>query len=101
MTPIFLAVHQGNKDVVECLLKHKARVNISTLQGHTPVLLAAHRGRLDITKLLVEHGDTCVRCATLTQDSDGDTILHCAAQHPALLKYFVAHMNERGHGCQQ
>ena len=56
MTPMMLAVGQGNHDVVKELLKAGANVNVTNINDQTALDLAAHAGYVSISELLINNG---------------------------------------------
>jgi ankyrin repeat protein len=63
VTPLYLAVGNGQVEMVRFLLEHGARVNIIPAPdvgigrpSMTPLMVAAQRGHAEIAKLLIEHG---------------------------------------------
>lgn len=55
-TPLFLAVLEGHKPVVEYLIAKGAVVRVSDRNDRTPLHYAAVRGNLEIIELLIEKG---------------------------------------------
>uniref|UniRef100_UPI00398F803B 2-5A-dependent ribonuclease-like n=1 Tax=Pristiophorus japonicus TaxID=55135 RepID=UPI00398F803B len=56
-TPLSIAAHSGNEDVVELLLKNGANVNYRTVEyGWTPLLNAVQSDHENIVHLLLKHG---------------------------------------------
>lgn len=56
MTPLYVAVANGKKALVECLLAAGAKVDGPRYDGFTPLHAAAMRGHRDIAELLLKHG---------------------------------------------
>ncbi|XP_057329951.1 ankyrin-1-like [Microplitis mediator] len=53
-TPLHMAIHQGNKEMVELLLKKNANPNIFSTRA-TPLDTAVRKGNLKVMKLLLAH----------------------------------------------
>ncbi len=73
-TPLHMAIHNGNPQIVEQLLKEKhLNINAKDNEGRTPLQTAFENGNHKIIKLLIEHG------ADLnTKDNQNMTLLHSA-----------------------
>jgi uncharacterized protein len=56
ISPLSLAVANGNPSMVELLLKHGAKADQSELTGETLLMLAAQVGEPTVVKLLLDHG---------------------------------------------
>lgn len=63
-------VVDGNKEIVNLLLKNGARVNFSNKDGYTPLMAACNSNDAEIAKILVDHG-----AFVNVQDKDGETPL--------------------------
>jgi len=55
-TPLHVACHFGQINMVEFLLRHGAQVDAVTKMGYTPLHQAAQQGHGIIVKVLLEHG---------------------------------------------
>jgi ankyrin repeat protein len=55
-TELHWAAIKGNKEIVELLLNHGARVNTADSSGNTPLYYAGKYGHKDIAQLLVSNG---------------------------------------------
>ena len=55
-TVLMHAAFEGEKDIVETLIKNKANLDLQTKIGDTALLRATSRGYTDIVKMLVENG---------------------------------------------
>ncbi|XP_069690783.1 ankyrin-1-like [Periplaneta americana] len=55
-TPLLYASRQGNLDIVQILIKHKADVSFRNESGECALHLAVREGHLSVVKYLVEHG---------------------------------------------
>ncbi|XP_069690774.1 uncharacterized protein [Periplaneta americana] len=55
-TPLLYASHQGNLDIVQTLIKHKADKSFRNESGECALYLAARESHLPVVKYLVEHG---------------------------------------------
>ncbi|XP_078276743.1 ankyrin repeat and SAM domain-containing protein 1A-like isoform X4 [Rhinoraja longicauda] len=99
-TPLHHAALNGQKDVVETLLKNDASTNIADNKGCYPLHLAAWKGDAQIVKLLIHQGSShakvneqnAIECKDLkkygpfdpyinAKNNDNETALHCAAQY--------------------
>ncbi|KAG8406698.1 hypothetical protein J3459_013951 [Metarhizium acridum] len=69
------AAKEGEKELVEFLLRKGGQVTVTSKLGRTPLHQAAQKGHNDVVRLLLKWG------ATLTTDSQGRTPLHLAARH--------------------
>jgi len=56
LTPIMLAVDQGNHDVVELLARNDADLHLRAEDGKNALDIAAHAGYSSISKMLIEYG---------------------------------------------
>lgn len=75
VTPLFLAVKNGHRDVMALLLKRGAEVNASRQDGVTPLFIAVQEGRRDVAALLLENGGEVNAQARF----GGVTLLHVGA----------------------
>ena len=73
-TPLYLAIRQGHKAMVELLLANKADVNAHDSHGQTLLLLAAADGNQDGVAVLLAH-----KAKVNAKDKTGGTPLHSAA----------------------
>ncbi|KAF2498691.1 ankyrin, partial [Lophium mytilinum] len=55
-TPMMLAAEQGNQEVVECLLREGARLDIASRDGKNVLDYASHAGYTTIADLLIRNG---------------------------------------------
>ncbi|GAB1609972.1 hypothetical protein Ahia01_001283100, partial [Argonauta hians] len=78
-TPLHLASLNGHKAAVELLLNNEANPNATDVRGCTSLHLAAWNGFSDICRALLTKGPAAA--LVNTQNSDGDTPLHSAAQY--------------------
>ncbi|XP_063300035.1 ankyrin repeat and SOCS box protein 3 isoform X1 [Pelobates fuscus] len=77
ITPLFLAVESGHKDVVKLLIKHKANINgPHSCSGWNPLHQASLMERTDIMQILLESG-VDKEC----EDDFGITPVFIAAQY--------------------
>lgn len=75
-TALFLAVEQGNSELVQLLIdRYKAPVNIVTKDGRMPLFVAVEKGYRNTTKALLR-GGACL----LSVNKEGLTIIHVAAK---------------------
>ncbi|XP_067863447.1 ankyrin repeat and SAM domain-containing protein 1A-like isoform X3 [Heptranchias perlo] len=99
-TPLHHAALNGQKEVVEMLLKNEASTNIADSKGCYPLHLAAWKGDAHIVRLLIHQGPSHAKVneqnAIESKDlkkygpfdpyinaknNDNETALHCAAQY--------------------
>ncbi|XP_062921689.1 ankyrin repeat and sterile alpha motif domain-containing protein 1B-like isoform X2 [Mobula hypostoma] len=99
-TPLHHAALNGQKEVVEMLLKNDASTNIADNKGCYPLHLAAWKGDAQIVRLLIHQGPShakvneqnAIECKDLkkygpfdpyinAKNNDNETALHCAAQY--------------------
>lgn len=55
ITPLFIAVHNNNYDIVHILLEYNANTDMSNLDGDTPLMIASAFGYIDIVELLLNY----------------------------------------------
>lgn len=55
-TVLYLASQLGHLEIVELLLKAKAKIDTPDEEGRTPLMEAAWKGHLPIVKVLIQHG---------------------------------------------
>ncbi|XP_077985785.1 uncharacterized protein LOC144440299 [Glandiceps talaboti] len=82
-TPLFHAVENDRKDVIELLLQHNADVNAQSYSGNTALHVASGRGLISVVRSLLRHGadmsmknyhsDTAV---TVAKDTSVSKVLH-------------------------
>jgi len=56
MTPLHWAAQYGLLAVVECLVNHKADLNLRNNDGKTPICLSSENGYKKVTKFLKNNG---------------------------------------------
>ncbi|KAL5007848.1 hypothetical protein ScPMuIL_016654 [Solemya velum] len=78
-TPLHLTALHGHEDTLILLLQNEAIANITDSRGCTPLHLAAWSGNAEICNILLSMA--AVPPHINTQNNDGDTALHCAAQY--------------------
>lgn len=79
ITPLFIAVENGNKAIVETLIRFGANVNVRDSDGRTPLMLIDDDADDGLVELLVQNG------AKLNlADSEGSTALIIAADRGEL-----------------
>ncbi|CAH0392727.1 unnamed protein product [Bemisia tabaci] len=54
VTALYMAVHSGNSNIVNLMLKHKANVELGTNKGN-PLLIAVASGNEDLIHMLLKH----------------------------------------------
>ena len=86
--PLHLAVKSHNKDMVELLLAHGAKVNARNVIKMTPLQLAVTSDYKDIAELLLTK-----RAKVNVKDSRGRTLMHLAAEfgHKEMVQLLLAH----------
>ncbi|KAK6191887.1 hypothetical protein SNE40_003467 [Patella caerulea] len=80
-TPLHLAALNGHREVVSILLQSEANPAAVDTRGCTPLHLAAWSGNSDICYMLLNPSAPATLSTVNLQNGDGDTPLHCAAQH--------------------
>ena len=55
-TPLYLASHQGQLEVVKLLIRNSANINLPRNNGATPLYIAANHGHNDVVKYLLTNG---------------------------------------------
>ncbi|XP_072336598.1 ankyrin repeat and SAM domain-containing protein 1A-like isoform X2 [Scyliorhinus torazame] len=99
-TPLHHAALNGQKEVVEMLLKNEASTNIADNKGCYPLHLAAWKGDSHIVRLLIHQGPSHAKVNEQSaieskdlkkygpfdpyinaKNNDNETALHCAAQY--------------------
>ncbi len=73
-TPLLFAAYNGNTEIVQILIDHKADLNYG--RYGTPLIIAANRGHINIVKLLIKAGadlnkKECVEEHTALMDAAG------------------------------
>ena len=81
ITPLHCAVHQGQEEMVELLLEHKANINATCKKGNSALHMAASKGHRKIIRILlyqrinsrtVNHqGETALQLAVGTKHDEG------------------------------
>ncbi|KAK2148809.1 hypothetical protein LSH36_481g01031 [Paralvinella palmiformis] len=86
MSPLHLAMYEGQKDITELLLKYGAEVNRQTKLGKTALHMASMFGHTDALELLLQHG-----CDIDAVDCGNNTALAYAinGQHPSTTKLLI------------
>lgn len=56
ITPLFVACHYNNKDILQSLIKYNVDINIMTNTGTTAMDIVYANNNLDIANLLVDNG---------------------------------------------
>lgn len=89
VTPLFLAIKNGHRDVVALLLKQGAAMNSARQDGVTPLFIAIQEGQRDVAALLLEKGADVNAQARI----GGVTFLHVAAYRgdPAIVTLLLRH----------
>jgi len=73
--PLIVATSENKLEVVKCLLKHGAWVNVKDCKGQTALHMAAQNKNLEIMKELLNW-----KATTTVMDHLGQTPLHCSAE---------------------
>ena len=61
ITPLDIAVYNGNADIVKALVIAGADVNVTDKYGNTPLMKASRQGNLEIFEVLVNAGEDIVQ----------------------------------------
>jgi ankyrin repeat protein len=79
-------------ELINYVLKNKARIESTDFEGRTPFLLSWELGRLNVMKLLTEHGANI-----LARDFEGNGALHLAVINleTATVEFLIKNMNFR------
>jgi ankyrin repeat protein len=77
-SPLHVAARYGNPNIMECLLKAGANVNVQDSDGATPLFWAAAKGKTEAAIHLIENGADVNLC---TGGSTSESPLHVAAQY--------------------
>jgi ankyrin repeat protein len=87
MTPLDIAVTDGNIDTVKLLISQGADVNVRDSDGNTPLHIAAEYGYINIAKLLISN-----RAKINIKNKDNETPLHIAAEkgHRNIVKLLLS-----------
>ncbi|KAF2892425.1 hypothetical protein ILUMI_13746 [Ignelater luminosus] len=56
LLPIFYAIEENRPDIVELLLKNKANIELSDVNGMRPLFYACIENKIEMAKLLIEYG---------------------------------------------
>lgn len=79
-TVVFAAAEGGNTEILQELLKRKAKVNLADESGITPLMLAASAGHTEAARLLINRGAEVGRQTAIRSRNVGKwTALHFAA----------------------
>lgn len=76
MTPLLIAIENGDHDITLTLLKLGANINSANHDGHTPLMSAAESGHVKMLKTLIAHG-----ADTKAKNLKGMTALTLAQQN--------------------
>ena len=79
ITPLHLAVTNGNEEIIETLIKHGANIDGQASDGFTPIHLAAQNGNTNISRILINAGCKLDKRAMLDGCTDL-TPLHLAVR---------------------
>lgn len=75
--PLLIAVQNENKEIVEYLVDHGAKVNQDNLYGQTPLSEAAQNGNKEIAKYLIDHGANVETLLFLAAQKEDEEIVKC------------------------
>ncbi len=75
--PLLIAVQNENKEIVEYLVDHGAKVNQDNLYGQTPLSEAAQNGNKEIAKYLIDHGANVKTLLFLAAQKEDEEIVKC------------------------
>ncbi|XP_043936604.1 B-cell lymphoma 3 protein isoform X2 [Protopterus annectens] len=74
-SPLHVSVNSGNKEIVNLLLEHGARIDVvDSKSGRTPLIHAVEKDDLEMVNLLIEHSAN-----VNLQTFSGNTALHSAS----------------------
>ena len=94
-TPLHLAVHDEQPDVVNLLLERGADMEILSSRGQTALYMASSLGSAEVVRLLIDHGaDVNAECADYEDGKEVQwTPLHAAAykDHPDIALLLLEH----------
>ena len=76
VTPLNIASHYGNIEIVKILLQHNTSIDEADNYGFTPLISAAQEGHLDVVMLLLQHNANIQLAA-----KRGSTALYKAVQN--------------------
>jgi len=76
LTPLFLAIEQGNLEAVQALIANGSELNITNLHGETPLVAAVRRRSIEIVTALLDGGAD----RTVT-DQSGRNIIELAEEY--------------------
>ncbi|RDD46189.1 Ankyrin-1 [Trichoplax sp. H2] len=77
LTPLHVAVAEGNASLLKVLHMHKANSNYVDRYDRSPLHIAAEKGQTKIVDILTEKFKTSVAART----KDGSTMMHIASKH--------------------
>ena len=95
-TPLMAASYKGFKDIVEQLLKYKARVNDRHKKGTTALYLASDKGHTEVVRILLEHGAD----PNLTEFGSAKwspLMVACSKGHTDIVQLLLQHKPEVDH----
>ncbi|CAH8630564.1 unnamed protein product [Dicrocoelium dendriticum] len=90
-SPLHMAVHSGNIELIKMCLDRGADILGSDKSGHSALHFACARGDLECAKLLFEYGQRVALRMIFAVDQDGRTPMHMAAMHnhPDLIDFLL------------
>jgi hypothetical protein len=68
---LYVAAHNGQVEVCQCLLENGADQNMEDRRGRTPLLISCVSGKLDCVQLLLDHGAEASEEAVLVAAGNG------------------------------
>jgi len=90
-TPLHVACHFGQVNMVRFLLQHGANVDTSTSFGYTPLHQAAQQGHILVISLLLENKakpNAVTNVSPVSTNSDYCTALSMITEMPFMLRIF-------------
>ncbi|KAK1463914.1 hypothetical protein CMEL01_12675 [Colletotrichum melonis] len=84
MTPLHLAAHYGQNDVLATMISTGVDLDTRTWPGFTPLFAAARAGHLDTVRLLLAAG-AYLRARSMS----GANLMFFATAHPAMIKLLI------------
>lgn len=76
ITALFVAVENGNVEIVETLLNFGAKIDVRDNSNRTPLMALDYNTSPDLIRLLLKHG-----ADISAVDDSGNTVLHAAAEN--------------------
>ncbi|XP_074113519.1 uncharacterized protein LOC141536705 isoform X1 [Cotesia typhae] len=100
-TPLFYAIHNGDRKIIKILLRNHADINIQAQDGQTPLSISVENVDVEIVTLLLDNGADihCNINYALNVDDDDDTNNQYFEDYDAVVDYYYEHQqhNEDRH----